>query len=414
MNGDRSLARPKRAPFSMVSLLLALVFVALSQGCAMTRNAAVPLELENQAEVPGFTDSIRYLPRDAHDLELFERDFLGCLEREAACQGHAGDLSHLGEASFLAISGGGDNGAFGAGLLNGWTAAGTRPVFKLVTGVSTGALIAPFAFLGPSYDAQLKEFYTTVSPRDILKKRTLLTGLFKDALADNSPLWNLVKKHINQEMLAAIAAEHAKGRMLLVGTTNLDARRPVIWNLTKIAASGSPRALELFQTLLIASAAIPAAFPPVMIDVTVNGKPYQEMHVDGGAVTQVFIYPPGMKLGELSKEHHAERRRKLYIIRNARLDPDWAETERRTLSIASRSIASLLEYQGIGDLYRMLNSARRDGLDYNLAFIPESFNEPHKEDFDTGYMWKLFDVGYRMGEAGYPWAKEPPVVFHGR
>jgi hypothetical protein len=233
-------------------------------------------------------------------------------------------------------------------------------------------------------------------------------------MADNRPLWNLIKRHINQEMLAAIAVEHAKGRVLLIGTTNLDARRPVIWNLTKIAASGSPRALELIQTLLIASAAIPAAFPPVMIDVTVDGKHYEEMHVDGGAVTQVFIYPPGMKLAEFSKEHHAERQRKLYIIRNARLDPEWAQTERWTLSIASRAISSLIEYQGIGDLYRILNSTRRDGIDYNLAFVPESFNAPHKTDFDTAYMRELFEFGYRQAEAGYSWYKEPPVLFGGQ
>ncbi len=400
---------------SVKAMAVAAVALAalLAQGCVMARHEAVPRELEDVAQVAGFTGSIRYFPRDARDLERFEQDFLECLEREAACLGKGNDLSHLPPSALLAISGGGDNGAFGAGFLNGWTKAGTRPEFKLVTGVSTGALIAPFAFLGPAYDDELKALYTTISARDILKKRTFLSALFKDAMADNRPLWDLVNQHIDQKMLAAIAAEHARGRVLLIGTTNLDARRPVVWNLTKIAASGNPGALDLIHRLMVASAAIPAAFPPEMIDVAVDGKPYQEMHVDGGAVAQVFIYPPGLKLAEFSREHHAERQRKLYIIRNARLDPDWAQTERWTLSIANRAIASLIEYQGIGDLYRIYTTARRDGLDYNLAYIPETFNEPHKTDFDTAYMRALYEVGYQLAEAGYSWHKEPPALFGG-
>lgn len=402
----------RRSANAMALAAMALAAL-LAQGCVMARHEAVPRELEDMAQVAGFTGSIRYFPRDARDLKRFEQDFLECLEREAACLGNGSDLSHLPPSALLAISGGGDNGAFGAGFLNGWTKAGTRPEFKLVTGVSTGALIAPFAFLGPEYDDELKALYTNISARDILKKRTFFSVLFKDAMADNAPLWNLVKQYIDQKMLAAIAAEHARGRVLLIGTTNLDARRPVIWNFTKIAASGNPGALELIHRLLIASAAIPAAFPPEMIDVMVDGKPYQEMHVDGGAAAQVFIYPPGLKLAEFSKEHHAERQRKLYIIRNARLDPDWAQTERWTLSIANRAIASLIEYQGIGDLYRIFTTARRDGLDYNLAFIPETFNVPHKTDFDMAYMRALYDVGYRSAEAGYAWYKEPPALFGG-
>ncbi|NTW60086.1 MAG: patatin family protein [Nitrospirae bacterium] len=400
----------KKAAFLLLTTVLA---AACSQACSVTRHNAVPPGLETRAEISGFTGAIRYYPRDLRDLALFEQDFLDSLMREKAYLDTQENHGTLPPAAYLAISGGGDNGAFGAGFLNGWTKSGTRPSFKLVTGVSTGALIAPFAFLGPSYDDKLKELYTTISGRDVASKRTILSALFKDARSDNEPLWNLVKKHITQDMLAAIAAEHAKGRILLIGTANLDALRPVIWNLTKIAASGNPRALELVHTLLIASAAIPGEFPPVMVDVNINDKKYQEMHVDGGAVAQVFIYPPAMRLGELSKEHAIERQRTLYIIRNARLDPEWAQVERRTLPIALRAISSLVEYQGIGDLYRIYTTARRDGVGYNLAFIPETFNTPHTTDFDTAYMRQLFDFGHRLAEEGYPWHKEPPVLFRG-
>jgi hypothetical protein len=212
-------------------------------------------------------------------------------------------------------------------------------------------------------------------------------------------------------MLTAIAAEHAKGRVLLIGTTNLDARRPVIWNITKIAASGNPRALELVHELMIASAAIPGEFPPVMIDVNVDNKQYQEMHVDGGVTEQVFIYPPAMELSALSREYSIERHRTLYVIRNARLDPEWAQVELRTLPIALKAVSSLIEYQGIGDLYRIYDVTQRDGVEYNLAFIPATFNTPHKTEFDTAFMKELFDFGYRLAEAGYPWFKKPPVLF---
>lgn len=387
---------------------IALAFVLLP-GCAtLSRRAAVPVGLQNKAEIPGLP-GIRYNPANPHDVAEMAREGVESVKREQAYLAATGHQGPMPPAYFLAISGGGDDGAFGAGLLNGWTAAGNRPQFKLVTGISTGALIAPFAFLGPEYDAKLKEVYTTTSPKDIVEKRGLLAAVFNDAMADNKPLWNVVKTKVARAMLEAIAAEYKKGRLLLVATTDLDARRPVIWNLTKIAASGHPKALELFHSLMIASAAIPGAFPPVMIDVEADGKPYQEMHVDGGAVAQVFAYPPSIRLKELSRENHVQRERKLYLIRNARLDPEWAQVERSTMSIAARAISSLIQFQGVGDLYRIYTTAQRDGVDYNLAYIPPTFNAPHKEDFDTEYMRQLFDTGYRMAAKGYPWQKTPPA-----
>ncbi len=383
----------------------------LAHGCATaTRRKAVPVNQQTTATVAGFPYGIRYFPRDGARLDVFKKDFAESWAREKAylaSQGHAGEMP---PAAYLAISGGGDNGAFGAGLLDGWTKAGTRPTFKLVTGVSTGALIAPFAFLGPAYDERLKAMYTAVSMKDIAAQRWIFSVLYGDAMADTTPLWNLLKKSITQEMLDAIAAEHEKGRILLVGTTNLDARRPVIWNITKIAAMHRPGSLELVQKILLASAAIPGTFPPVMIDVESEGKSYDEMHVDGGTATQVFVYPAGVRLKDLSDEHGVVRERTLYVIRNARLDPEWAEVDRRTLPIALRAITCLIQYQGIGDLYRIYSLTQRDGVDYNLAYIPAEFKVPRTGDFDPGYMGKLFDFGYQMGAKGVPWAKHPPIL----
>ena len=242
----------------------------------------------------------------------------------------------------------------------------------------------------------------------MLKKRGKLAAVFNDALTDNAPLRRLIAKYVTTDMLKAIAAEHAKGRMLLIGTTNLDARRPVIWNIGKIAASGSPEALELVHDILVASTSIPAAFPPPMIDVKVDGTPYQEMHVDGGASAQVFIYPTRLHVAEMAKEAQVTRERHAYVIRNSRLDPEWADTERRTLSIAQRAITSLIQNQGVGDLYRIYATTQRDGADLNLAFIPASFDVPLTEPFEQHYMNELFNLGYELAQAGYPWAKTPP------
>jgi predicted acylesterase/phospholipase RssA len=273
----------------------------------------------------------------------------------------------------------------------------------VVTGVSTGALIAPFAFLGPKYDYVIKRVYTETSQKDIFKKRGIVKGIFGDAMADTRPLAGVISAYVNRALLDEIAAEYAKGRLLLVGTANLDSLEPVIWNLTAIAASKDADATKLFANVLLASASIPGAFPPVMIDVNVGGTRYQEMHVDGGTMAQVFLYPPSLSLADAP-----QRKRLLYIIRNARLDPDWASVERRTLSIATRAISSLTRTQGIGDLYRIYATSQRDGLDFNLTYIPKTFDTPHNEEFDTAYMRSLFDVGFQAGKDARQWEKYPP------
>lgn len=339
----------------------------------------------------------------------FQAELIESARREREFRTSSGQTGPLPVAEFLAISGGGANGAFTAGLLNGWTAGGNRPQFKAVTGISTGALIAPFAFLGPAYDKTLREFYTGITTKDILTERSKLAAIFDDALTDNAPLRKMVAGLIDPKLLAAIAAEHRKGRLLMIGTTNLDAQRAVIWNVGAIAASGHPRAVELVRDIMVASAAIPAAFPPMMIDVEVDGEHYQEMHVDGGTVTQVFLYPPSLKVRETAEAVGVKRDRRVYIIRNARLAPEWAQTPRRTLSIAGRGVSTLLAAAGIGDLYRTYLNTQRDGIDYNLVSIPADFTLQPREPFDREYMQKLFDVGFEMGRNGGFWHKVPPA-----
>ena len=387
-------------------LLMTLAVSWLNSGCAsLKRGAGVPAPLISQAEIPGMP-GVRYRAANINDLSV---EALEMITKQRACRKEQGLSEELPPTNLLAISGGGDDGAFGAGLLIGWTKKGDRPQFDIVTGVSTGALIAPFAFLGSKYDDQLRSVYTKISTKDILKMRGVTAAVFNDAMADNKPLWHLVGRYMNAKMLEDIAAEYKKGRLLMVGTTDLDARQGVIWNMTKIAASHDPKALDLFRKIMVASAAIPGAFPPMMIDVEVNGRKYQEMHVDGGATAQVFVYPPGINVREFQKTAGTtDRKRTLYIIRNSRIDADWAQVERKTLKVMGRAVSSLIQSQGRGDLYSIYVLTQRDGLDYNLAFIPKDFNAPHPAEFDRAYMNTLFNRGYAMAEKGYDWQKQPP------
>ena len=374
-------------------------------GCATLSRlpAAPPQVTERAAPTVG---PLRYLV--ARDPQPFVQEAREAARKELAWRASQGLTGPLPPTSLLAISGGGEDGAYTAGVLNGWTAHGDRPEFRAVTGISTGALIAPFAFLGPRYDHVLREIYTGVSQKDIFRKRNLLSGLFGDAMADTTPLLHLTARYVDRPLLDEIAAEYAKGRLLMVGTTNLDTLEPVIWNMTAIAASKDPNALQLFRRVLLASASIPGAFPPVMIDVVVDGVRYQEMHVDGGTMAQVFAYPPALHLREEAAAKGIKRDRAIYILRNARLDADWASVKRRTLSIASRAISSLMQTQGIGDLYRIYLTTQRDGVAFNLAFIPSSFTMRRREQFDTEYMRGLYKVGFDLARGGYPWAHAPP------
>ncbi len=309
---------------------------------------------------------------------------------------------------YLAISGGGSNGAFGAGLLKGWTAAGNRPQFHMVTGISTGALIAPFAFLGPEKDHILEEFYTTTSTKDILKKRWIFALLRREAGADSTPLQNILTDIINGPLIEEIAAEHNKGRRLFIGTANLDAGRPVMWNIGGIAASGHPSAIPLIRAVMLASASIPGMFPPVLIKVGAGEETFDEMHVDGGTANQVFLYPASLDERQAKKKLGIKGKSHLWIIRNGFIDPRFESVPNRATQIAGRSVSLLIRTQANGDLQRLYLQTQNDKMKYNLAFIPDSFRETSDEDFDPVYMRKLFDLGYEMAEQGFPWQNAPP------
>ncbi|GMG87797.1 patatin-like phospholipase family protein [Biformimicrobium ophioploci] len=315
--------------------------------------------------------------------------------------------------NYLAISGGGANGAFGVGVLIGWTAAGNRPEFTMVTGVSTGALTAPFAFLGSDYDEEMREVYTTINTEDIARQRNLLSAIFGDSVADTEPLQTLIEKYIDKAKIEAIAREHQKGRRLFIGTVNLDAGRSVVWNIGEIAVSDYPHKMALIHQVLRASASIPVAFPPVVIPVEAAGQRYDELHVDGGTGSQVFVYPADADWRAVTEQLKVQGTPQVYVIRNSFLDPEYQEVRRNIVPIASRTIESLIRTQGLGDLYQIYALCKRDGNDFNLAYIPKEFSEEPAESFDPVYMKKLLDFGYQMAVDGYPWEQAPPVSLDG-
>ena len=377
-------------------------------GCGpVARGPAVPVAQTAHASVLGLPNERFFIFTDTKSLE---KEMVEALDRKRRLLG-VKDYADLPEMDLLAVSGGGENGAFGAGLLCGWTAQGTRPTFDWVTGVSTGALTAPFAFLGSAYDPQLRAVYTGLSPGDVLATRFFTAALFSDAMADNAPLFKTISRYLDERMMADIAAAYDQGRLLLIGTTDLDAQVPVIWNIGAIAKSGHPRALEVIRKILLASAAIPGAFPPSMIDATVDGKTYQEMHVDGGAYAQTFLYPAALtkQRRERLAAHKPVIAVEAYIIRNGRLDPEWAVTERQTLGVAGRAISTMISASGINDVIRIYNTTQNDNIDYHLAYIGRDFDKTLPQPFDPGYMQALFDYGYQKAIRGYDWAKKPPL-----
>jgi hypothetical protein len=394
-------------PFARWSCLIFLVPLVLAVGCASVSHNTVPKELISQATVVDMPNVRAW--GDTYST-ILQRSLVDSIHQARAIDPR-GVVDTTGHVNVLALSGGGANGAFGAGLLNGWTAAGTRPVFKLVTGISTGALIAPFAFLGSDYDSTLREFYTTISTKDIYNERSYLAILFNpSSMVDTTPLQTILAKQVNEQVLAEVAQAHQRGRRLFIGTTNMEAGKLVIWDMGAIATSGKPGALELFRKVMLASASIPVAFPAVYIPVVADGKRYEEMHVDGGTATQVFFYGFTLNLQAAAQQAGLQGRTpvRLYVVRNGKLTVPWQLMLPSILPIAERSLNGLIGAQVVGDLYRIYTIAERDGIEFNLAYIPEDYDIDAKESFDHAAMNRLYQLGYEWARAGYPWQHLPP------
>ena len=375
----------------LLNIGMAVLFWNIT-GCALPRNP-VPLEKMTEARIAGMPTNIR----------CWDFNCKPSLDQNSFASS---------DCSFLAISGGGANGAFGAGFLYGWSASGTRPNFRIVTGISTGALIAPLAFLSPKYDERLKTFYTTVRTRDIMRVQGLIGMgigplLFGESYASSQPLADMINQEIDKEVLKEVAEQYAKGRRLYIGTTNLDAQRLIIWDMGAIAASGNPDALNLFRKVMLASASIPGVFPPVYFNVETDGKKYDEMHVDGGTITEVFGYGSEFFEESAISGKMAAETCSIYVIRNGKLATETEQIPRKALKIISRSLDTLMKVHSWGDMYRLYFVAQRDKVGFNYVSIPDSYVAKGTEMFDPQEMIRLFNLGFEMAKSGYKWNKIP-------
>lgn len=388
----------------------ALFIVALALvGCsaAITRNAlpADQVAHANPLGIPGLRAWGDVIEPKA--LDDFIEHQAGILRARFGRDINAGRVPTL---HYLALSGGGPDGAFGAGVLKAWSQSGTRPEFAGVAGVSTGSIIAPFAFLGSDYDKVIEEIYTTLRTEDVARS-TIVSGLLSGvALSDTTGLANKIAQYVTPDLLERIGAEYRRGRLLFVGTTHLDAGRPMIWNMTAIAASGHPGALQLFRDVIRASAAVPIAFPPVFIKVqTPDGRIYDEMHVDGGATSQVVMVSPQVPIAALTRQHLGRNiNRSLWVIVNNRILTEFEPVRPRIAPIGGAAVSSLIRGSGVGDAYKLYLISERDEIAYRVAWIPSQVPCTSKEDFDPVYMRCLFDFGGEELRRGGLWSELPP------
>ncbi|MEE8227187.1 MAG: patatin-like phospholipase family protein [Kiloniellales bacterium] len=391
-------------------IVSALMVIAVVAGCGSLPRTPVPVDHMLDAQIPGMPGIRSFGMKHSPAFQANLVQSIQAEREDVYCTMPDGTPGYC----VLALSGGGATGAFGAGFLNGWSASGSRPPFKLVTGISTGALIAPFAFLGPDYDPQLKEAFTTIESENIFIFRGLLMALASDSFAKTAPLADLIERYIDKEMLQAVAAAHAAGRRLFVGTTNLDAQRFLIWNMGAIAASEHSNALKLFRDVVLASASIPAVFPPVMIEVEVDGHQYDEMHADGGTVTQVFFYgnvvdfKAARESAKAAGSPTAATGGRVYVIRNAQVRPEREQVERSLVSITPRTLSTMIKAMAFSDLNRIYGKSWARGIDFNYVAVPDDFVWQGEEEFDRAEMNRLYEIGYRLGKSGDAWSKTPP------
>ncbi len=374
-----------RASARALAITLALAVAA----CATVERIPYTQQEQELAIVPGFPD-VRVW---ADDPALARRnpvlDIRNTRERPA----------------ILALSGGGADGAFGAGLLNGWTQRGDRPQFAVVTGASAGALIAPFAFLGSRYDSVLADVFSSGAFEGFLQFEGL-SGLFGPGLFAAGPLRELIAKHVTPQVLEEVALQYRAGRKLYIVTTQLDAQRTAIWDMGRIASSGEPRALELFRRVIEASASIPGIFSPVLIDVEAQGRKFAEMHVDGGVTANVLVVPEAMMLANRPILPSGVRPR-IYVVINGKLTPYFEVVRPTTIRIAIRAFETSVRANTRNTLLASYEFIRRRNWEIQLASIDPAFPSQEKPGFDTAYMKGLFEFGIEQGRTGAAWRRGP-------
>jgi len=313
--------------------------------------------------------------------------------------------------TILALSGGGMFGAYTVGVLNGWSKAGNRPTFDVVTGISTGALIAPLAFLGLEHDPHLSKMYTSITRRDVFAYRSWAILPFRDALATTGPLRANVETTISEEVVLALAAEHRKGRRLYIGTTNLDTKRFNTWDLGAIATQGGKPARKLIVDLMVASCSLPGVFPPVPIEVELDGKRYTELHVDGGMTSPLFVPTSVLDAAALdpSRPVAAQTPATLFVVLAGKAFVDPGPVDARLLPVLGAGAAALVSAQTRLEVANLYHICRLGGIHFQMTSLANDFPTPAGGlEFVRPEMNKLFDEGVRVGSSGPLWLSAPP------
>ncbi|MGF1694499.1 patatin-like phospholipase family protein [Vibrio lamellibrachiae] len=373
-----------------------LIFLVLLTACstAPERNASSDSELINPLNVPG----LRFWDEHISDVENYDMHF----ERESLYRYKADNK----EINHLALSGGGVNGAFSAGILNAWTEQGTRPTFDVVTGVSTGAIVSVFAFLGSDYDEDLKHYYTETSMDEMFKRNYLFQLNSRKSIVNTSGFEKKVRSAINKDMMEKIAHERSKGRILIIATTNLDNEKMALWDIGRIAQVGSLDAQVLIQDIVIASSSIPGAFPAKLIQLTSDGIHYDELHVDGGVSRQVFLIPQWMQNSSVISGFSQN----VYVIRNGSLKPNFSEVSNSISSVSSRSLATLTRRQGVGDVEYIFRYSQNHEMEFNLAHIDDDFLGSDLDPLELEYMNSVYEYGFDNMINQTLWLQRPPSL----
>ena len=398
----------KSPHWMMPALTLLAVLVS---GCASTPRptppeAGAPLE-QPWGSVP--------LQADAGEIDQDIADtFIRSLQAkrdEMRQSGATGEIPYRA----LTLSGGGSRGAYGAGVLSGWTERGDRPQFDVVTGISTGALMATHAFLGPEFDDDLA-IYRTIGNDDVFLERSLMKALKGPAMLDTTPLRETLLTIITEETLDQVAEEYRKGRRLFIGTTNLDSNLFTVWDMGQIAGSARADRLKRYIDVVMASAAFPIAFPPIYLEVESESGTFTEMHADGGIRESAFFFDFDL-LGDVRQAmesagiHEDEFKQELYLLINAPLAGTGARSykpvEGKMGPIAGATVDAFLTKVTQGSVYRLWVLAMVHGADVHLSFVPPDFEFTSGSlSFDVAEQTALFDRGYQQALEGVAWATQ--------
>jgi predicted acylesterase/phospholipase RssA len=390
LSGFQAIGLFRRSSAQALVVLLPVLFIL--SGCMQTLDRALDASEADKASIAGYGEIRTYL--DARFEEA---------PRDVANWAPA---TRRGNLDALMISGGGAGGAFSVGVLSAWSASKTRPQFDVVTGVSTGALIAPYAFLGPAYDDTLVNLYTSGVAQKLVRTKGFV-GLFGSSLLRGQPLKQMVERYVTPALLQQIAAEHRKGRRLFILTTNLDTQRAVVWNMGAIANSGRADALKLFQDILTASASIPGVYPAVMIKAESGGRHFEEIHSDGGSASQILMMPQALLTSSSRPLLTKGRSVNFYVIVNNALMPEFSTTADRTLPVIMRAYSIFIKSQTQSALTALYNYSRMTGARFRVASIDARVPYSTFDPFNTNYMRAVYNLGYAEFAAGTLWKDKP-------